>query len=391
MQNKLKVNPIRDYELYEFGHAIQSLDKFVFPKDYTYYELEALNFATLEFNRFKDDCYIEPLNGEGLLYVYRNGDIKVYLVDKPICINSGVVFLFIASHGELQFSLVAKGVSDIVTVDIPVELPALRKGMEVEMVHQVSYVECTKKKHINTMQHTLYEIIYVDKGGLIFEHGNSVHHISSGRIFIVDKNIRYDLCSDNENTSFISIVFNTKNKLYPPLLNRVLTGNVKIIQHLRSIIRENERVNNFYLDAILSELNLLLIELVRTIENDTGNKEGFADNFSSTVRRADIVQKVIEYIDENITSGDITVDEIGKKFYLTASYLSRIFKHETGKTISQYKRDKRLEISKKMLLEDNLTVSEVAEKMNYCSVHYFSSEFKKKYGFPPSEYANKIK
>jgi AraC-like DNA-binding protein len=71
--------------------------------------------------------------------------------------------------------------------------------------------------------------------------------------------------------------------------------------------------------------------------------------------------------------------------------LSRIFKLETGKTISQYKRDKRLEISKKMLIEDNLTVSEVSEKMNYCSIHYFSSEFKKKYGFPPSEYANKIK
>ncbi|HPU58950.1 MAG TPA: hypothetical protein PLG48_05520, partial [Candidatus Avimonas sp.] len=105
MKNKLKVNPIRDYELYEFGHAIQSLDKFVFPKDYTYYELEALNFVTLEFNRFKDDCYIEPLNGEGLLYVYRNNEIRVYLVDKPVCIKGGVVFLFIANRGDLHFSL----------------------------------------------------------------------------------------------------------------------------------------------------------------------------------------------------------------------------------------------------------------------------------------------
>ena len=38
-----------------------------------------------------------------------------------------------------------------------------------------------------------------------------------------------------------------------------------------------------------------------------------------------------------------------------------------------------------------MTVTEVSEMMNYCSIHYFSSEFKKKYGYPPSEYANKIK
>jgi len=391
MKNKLKVNPIRDYELYEFGHAIQSLDKFVFPKDYTYYELEALNFVTLEFNRFKDDCYIEPLNGEGLLYVYRNNEIRVYLVDKPVCIKGGVVFLFIANRGDLHFSLVAKGVADTITVDIPVELPPFRKGMEVEVVHQVSYVECSKKKYINTMQHTLYELIYVDKGGLILRFNNSVHHISSGQIFIVDKNIRYLLNSDNEKTSFVSIVFNAKNMLYIPLLNRVITGNVKVFQYLRNIIKENEEANQFYMDVVLSELNLLLIELVRMMESDSNNKNVFSDNFTSTVRKAEIVQKVIEYIDENIMSGDITVEEIGKRFFLTASYLSRIFKQEIGKTISQYKRDKRLEISKKMLLEDNLTVSEVAEKMNYCSVHYFSSEFKKKYGFPPSEYANKIK
>ena len=350
-----------------------------------------MNFVTLEFNRFDDDCYIEPLNEKGLLYINRNNDIRVYLVDKPICIKSGVVFLFIASRGDLQFSLVAKGVADTITVDIPLELPPFRKGMEVEMVHQVSYVECTTQKHINTMQHILYEIIYVDKGGLIFRYDNSVHQISSGQIFIVDKNTRYFLDSDNENTAFISIVFNTKTMLYLPLLNRALTGNLKIFQHFKNIIRENEETNQFYLDVILSELNLLLIELTRIMESDSNSKNVFTNNFSSIVRKVEIVQKVIEYIDDNITSGDITVDGIGKRFFLTASYLSRIFKLETGKTISQYKRDKRLEISKKMLIEDNLTVSEVSEKMNYCSIHYFSSEFKKKYGFPPSEYANKIK
>ena len=68
MDNKYKISYIREYELYEFGYVIQPGDKYVFPKGYTYYELDALKFVTSEFNCFEDDCFIEPLHGTGLLF-----------------------------------------------------------------------------------------------------------------------------------------------------------------------------------------------------------------------------------------------------------------------------------------------------------------------------------
>ena len=390
MDNKYKISYIREYELYEFGYVIQPGDKYVFPKGYTYYELDALKFVTSEFNCFEDDCFIEPLHGTGLLFVCNNNNINIYMIDKPICIKGGIVFLFVASHGNLQFSLAANDVAKTIEIAIPVELPPLEKGMTIDAVHQVNYIEKKANKHINTMHHILYEILYVDKGGLICKFNSLVKRISAGQIFIIDKNTRYHLESENENTAFVSIVFNTKSPLSGLLLNRVLPSNSKIIRKFKNIIRESEDASQFYLDIVISELNILLVELIRSLGKG-GKYEPSPGNIANDERKSEMVQKVLNFIDENITAGDLRVENIGAKFFLTASYLSKIFKTETGKTISEYKRDKRLEISKRALLEGNLSVSEVAEMMNYCSVHYFSSEFKKKYGYPPSEYANMIK
>lgn len=390
MDNKYKISYIREYELYEFGYVLQPGNQYTFPEGYTYYELDALKFATSEFNRFEDDCFIEPLNGTGLLFIYSDNSIKIYMVDKPICITGGVVFLFVASHGDLKFSLAAKGLAKTIEIGIPVELPPLEKGVTVEAVHQINYIEKKANKHINTMHHVLYEILYVDKGSLICKYNNTLRRISSGQIFIIDKNTRYYLDSENENTAFVSIVFNTKNPLSGALVNRTIPGNLEIFRKFKNIINENENASLFYLDIIISELNILLVELIRSLGKDD-MYELQSGNMVSQARKNETVQEVLNYIDANIMSGDLTVEEIGSKFFLTSSYLSKIFKEETGKTISQYKRDKRLEISKKALLEGNMTVTEVSEMMNYCSIHYFSSEFKKKYGYPPSEYANKIK
>ena len=99
--------------------------------------MDALKFATSEFNRFEDDCFIEPLNGTGLLFIYSDNSIKIYMVDKPICITGGVVFLFVASHGDLKFSLAAKVGQDNRNRDSG-ELPPLEKGVTVEAVHQIT-------------------------------------------------------------------------------------------------------------------------------------------------------------------------------------------------------------------------------------------------------------
>lgn len=105
-----------------------------------------------------------------------------------------------------------------------------------------------------------------------------------------------------------------------------------------------------------------------------------------------IIQQVDALLDEYIQSGKLESCILPSAAYcadllhLSPYYFSDVLKFETGKSIYEYFQQKRLEVSKKMLSEQENTVSMVAEKLGYSSTQYFSHLFKKLTGVSPSEY-----
>ena len=61
-------------------------------------------------------------------------------------------------------------------------------------------------------------------------------------------------------------------------------------------------------------------------------------------------------------------------------------KKETGKTLSEYIRSKRIEFASQLLLDTNLQVQTIAFHCGIMDVQYFSKIFKKETGLTPSEY-----
>lgn len=95
-----------------------------------------------------------------------------------------------------------------------------------------------------------------------------------------------------------------------------------------------------------------------------------------------------EYIRSGkLKSGVLPSDEYcADKLHLSSYYFNDLLIFETGKNLYEYFQIKRLEASKKMLLEQNKTVGKVAEELGYLNVQYFSRLFKKVTGIAPSEY-----
>ena len=67
------------------------------------------------------------------------------------------------------------------------------------------------------------------------------------------------------------------------------------------------------------------------------------------------------------------------------SYLSAIFKSQTGNTISEYYQLKRLGAARQLIIEGKLSVNKIAEIFGYSSIYSFSKAFKAKYGIAPSK------
>lgn len=105
-----------------------------------------------------------------------------------------------------------------------------------------------------------------------------------------------------------------------------------------------------------------------------------------------VIRQTNVLLDDYIQSGKLKNGVLPSDEYcadilqLSSDYFHDLLEFETGKSLYEYTQEKRLEVSKKMLLEANTSVSMVADQLGYPNVPYFSRLFKKITGVAPSEY-----
>lgn len=97
------------------------------------------------------------------------------------------------------------------------------------------------------------------------------------------------------------------------------------------------------------------------------------------------VDDILSYINQNIAS-PITIEQLAGEFYLSESYICRIFKSATGTTINKYINARRISIAK-ALLSDGVSVMEAYEKSGFSDYSNFFKAFTKAVGISPKKYA----
>ncbi|WP_337101857.1 response regulator transcription factor [Paenibacillus sp. YIM B09110] len=113
---------------------------------------------------------------------------------------------------------------------------------------------------------------------------------------------------------------------------------------------------------------------------------------SKAMKQADVVNEtdtVIEtvkrYIAHNMDQ-DISREQVAEQVFLNPDYLSRIFKKETGSSISDYILLERIKHAKSLLSETNIPISSIASAIGYTNFSHFAKIFKKYVGIGPTEY-----
>lgn len=101
-----------------------------------------------------------------------------------------------------------------------------------------------------------------------------------------------------------------------------------------------------------------------------------------------LVRKVITDVDTDLKE-PLTLQYFSEKLGVNGSYLSNLFRRETGKTITQYVTDQRLKHAENLLRYTNKPVRSVAAEVGIGDAQYFSRLFRKKTGMKPTEYRRK--
>jgi AraC-like DNA-binding protein len=97
------------------------------------------------------------------------------------------------------------------------------------------------------------------------------------------------------------------------------------------------------------------------------------------------VEQVIFLLEQNLAS-PLSLEELGKKIGCSHFYLSRIFSAQTGKTITQYLRQLRMERAAELLKSREYNVTEVSLEVGYASLSHFSAAFHETFGCCPGLY-----
>lgn len=99
-----------------------------------------------------------------------------------------------------------------------------------------------------------------------------------------------------------------------------------------------------------------------------------------------VVKEVRDYIDGNYRSEEMNVSYVAHAFGLSVSNLSHRFKAATGKNISDYIKEKRLQYTKELLADTELTIGDIAVRLGYTQPSNFIRTFKSQTGMTPNEF-----
>ena len=260
---------------------------------------------------------------------------------------------------------------------------------------QIGMLYCNEDSVIGTHRHgELFELTVVTSGkGTAYTNDLGVE-ISARDIHIAFPGERHKIVTDSdEPLQFEFFAFMTENEEYRADLYRIARENPdasdRVFQDdgmsalLREGIREIESGSR-YSDRVMSAIcERMIVGVIRAFDSKGGEaRKTYATDSDH------ICFQAMTYIDEHLFSLK-SLTEVADHLNYNYSYLSNLFKKNTGEGLMDYYRKRRLDAASRLLLEKGRTVSGVAEMLNYSSAYSFSRAFKAEYGVSPNQYKKK--
>ena len=147
----------------------------------------------------------------------------------------------------------------------------------------------------------------------------------------------------------------------------------------------------------LSAISIKLGEVIFEKEPTTEEKQNLAEALSALGfeviddKKSRIIEKIKNIIIDLVHHQDNEAktnlsDLLSNELHHDYNYLSNLFSEVEGTTIEKYFIAQKIEKVKELLVYDELSLSEIADRMNYSSVAYLSNQFKKVTGLTPSHF-----
>ncbi len=141
-----------------------------------------------------------------------------------------------------------------------------------------------------------------------------------------------------------------------------------------------EAVHGIWNSTSLDEVTRIAVALANAAHDE------IVSSRSGGPRVGGLGADVAAYVDAHVTESDLSLARVADVFRVSTSHISRVFRAEMGRTFQEYVVHRRVSTARRMLVEDDRPVVDVAASVGYGDVHSLIRAFKKSYGVTPSEF-----
>ena len=131
---------------------------------------------------------------------------------------------------------------------------------------------------------------------------------------------------------------------------------------------------------------MLFLEILKEM-SETENRQTISttDFVNETIYDTARIDKIMSFLNKNYTR-NVSLEEIASFAAMNASAFCRYFKSKTGKSFKNYILDMRIGYACKLLLMEDISISQLSSQCGFETISHFNKTFKKNTGYVPSQY-----
>lgn len=272
--------------------------------------------------------------------------------------------------------------------------------INVSRIVTIHYYEFDRNFIFEGEQHDFWEMVYVDRGRVLVKCDNEELTLSQGDIIFHRPNEFHSIRALDSSPNFFVISFVCKSPAmvylegYRTMLERKLTGFVSSIiseaeatyeipknDPLLKKLTKKKSVAIGGEQLIKTYLEQLLIFLIRNITK--GGKMSVFPTKESMENH--LIAGAKNYIEKS-REGVFRVENLCHELGYSKSYLSKLFREQTGYTIADFAQRRKIDLAKQLIREREMNFSEISDRLAFDNPQYFSRAFKRITGMTPTEF-----
>ena len=323
-------------------------------------------------------------SGLTILSVSTDGEsFTDFYLDRAVRLKSGIWFELAGFRGSGGVQMGGSSMPLSLGQSADARDFAVRPSVQVDCLYTLFYQEREAGFVFPGETHSMAELVYVDQG--------SLHSVADGQDLILEQGdmVLYapnqwhmQYAEPPQAPRLVSIGFEARGVRWESLSNRRFHSDREAIRLLQQILAEQEQGDG---ERIFSLLTLLLLRLQG--KNGKAEKQCVQPDISG---ENIMIRKAQQYVQENVTQ-KLTVPVMAEAVGVSASYLTALFQKHLRFSPGEYIRRIKLQQSKQLIREGQMNFTQIAETLQYSTVHHFSRQFKQAFGMTPTEYAKSVR